>query len=677
MIIQELTLRNIRSFESANIELNEGITLLSGDIGAGKTTILIAIEFALFGLLRGKVSPEELLRHGENEGYVKLNFKVNQKEIIITRFLKRTSSGIVQPPGTLIVDGSESSYVATELKARILELLGYPSSLINKSTNLFRYTVYTPQEQVKLILFETEEERKDIIRKIFALDKYKTIISNLSPYQSNLKSTIERNKGRLEDFPLLKEQRTIKENESELLKLKIKEQTENLNKVTEERKKLSEQFSNLQKKNEEISKQKQKLNLIQQNIQNSQRIISMLEEEKKTNEQKLTSFKLESFEFDKELKIKLKTELTLLEEQRLALSQKTGEMKAKKEQVTKVTQNISSLEKCPTCKQVVGEEHKTKIKELETLALEKLEKNEDMLKKQIDDLISKINSTKEKIQLFEKEEQKYNKFLEEQKSKQIFSERIHQIQENITKHNNLLNQILQDKKSLEEKNKSLVEVPLDKEKNQLDQIQKQEREIELELQSNQTRFEICKNSIQEIQKELIEKTNLQKENSDLILVKNWFNDLFIPLLSTIERKIMLKVYREFNDLFIRWFSILIDDNSINVKLDENFTPILEQNGFDTSIENLSGGEKTSVALAYRLALNKVLNDYFGKLHTKDLIILDEPTDGFSSEQLDKLSLVLSQVNAKQIIIVSHEQKLEALAQKILRVEKNNHASKIQ
>jgi DNA repair protein SbcC/Rad50 len=53
------------------------------------------------------------------------------------------------------------------------------------------------------------------------------------------------------------------------------------------------------------------------------------------------------------------------------------------------------------------------------------------------------------------------------------------------------------------------------------------------------------------------------------------------------------------------------------------------------------------------------------------------TDGFSSEQLDKLSLVLSQVNAKQIIIVSHEQKLEALAQKILRVEKNNHASKIQ
>ena len=54
------------------------------------------------------------------------------------------------------------------------------------------------------------------------------------------------------------------------------------------------------------------------------------------------------------------------------------------------------------------------------------------------------------------------------------------------------------------------------------------------------------------------------------------------------------------------------------------------------IRSLSGGEKTSVALSYRLALNKVINDLIGNIKTKNIIILDEPTYGFSSEQLDKV-----------------------------------------
>jgi exonuclease SbcC len=49
-----------------------------------------------------------------------------------------------------------------------------------------------------------------------------------------------------------------------------------------------------------------------------------------------------------------------------------------------------------------------------------------------------------------------------------------------------------------------------------------------------------------------------------------------------------------------------------------------------------------------------------KIKTKDLVILDEPTDGFSEQQLDKMRGVLEELNAEQLIIVSHEQKIEGL-----------------
>ena len=130
----------------------------------------------------------------------------------------------------------------------------------------------------------------------------------------------------------------------------------------------------------------------------------------------------------------------------------------------------------------------------------------------------------------------------------------------------------------------------------------------------------------------------------------------------------------FNELFKNWFDVLMEDETISVRVDEEFTPIIQQNGYETYIENLSGGEKTSVALSYRLALNKVINDIVVGIKTKDIIMLDEPTDGFSSEQLDKVRDVLEQLNMKQIIIVSHESKIESFVQNIIRVQKNESIS---
>jgi exonuclease SbcC len=147
-------------------------------------------------------------------------------------------------------------------------------------------------------------------------------------------------------------------------------------------------------------------------------------------------------------------------------------------------------------------------------------------------------------------------------------------------------------------------------------------------------------------------------------------------MATMEKHVMLSVYHEFNDLFQNWFSVLLEDETLSVRLDDEFTPVIEQNGYESVLENLSGGEKTSVALAYRLALNTVITDVISDIKTKDFLILDEPTDGFSSEQLDRMRLVLQQLNMKQVIIVSHETKIETFVDHVIRVNKDEHVSGI-
>ena len=156
----------------------------------------------------------------------------------------------------------------------------------------------------------------------------------------------------------------------------------------------------------------------------------------------------------------------------------------------------------------------------------------------------------------------------------------------------------------------------------------------------------------------------------------WLEEYFLKLTYTIEKHIFFRIQSQFNQLFQEWFSILIDSEEISAKIDDQFTPIIEQNGHEMWFANISGGEKTSAALAYRLALNKVINDIVSNINTKDLLILDEPTDGFSSEQLDKVRDILDRLRLEQIIIVSHESKIESFVQNVIRISKEGHISKI-
>jgi exonuclease SbcC len=183
--------------------------------------------------------------------------------------------------------------------------------------------------------------------------------------------------------------------------------------------------------------------------------------------------------------------------------------------------------------------------------------------------------------------------------------------------------------------------------------------------------------ISELKEEIENKTKLKKQMEQYARLEGWISGFFTNLMGTIEKHVMLNIRQEFDALFEKWFSMLVPDENLSVRIDEEFSPVVEQDGFETEYSFLSGGEKTAIALAYRLALNKVINDLIDTIKTKDLIILDEPTDGFSTEQMDAMRDVLHELDNRQTVIVSHESKIESFVKNTIRFSKENHVSRVE
>jgi len=201
----------------------------------------------------------------------------------------------------------------------------------------------------------------------------------------------------------------------------------------------------------------------------------------------------------------------------------------------------------------------------------------------------------------------------------------------------------------------------------------QERIAEIKVAELNKEVEMLLKHIVEL-KERIKKTEDIKFQLNYISeLESWLSKKFSPLIAYVEKNVMIAVRNEFSALFKEWFSMLVSE-SFNVRLDEDFTPVIEQQDYELDYSYLSGGERTAIALAYRLALNQVINSLMSRIKTRDLVILDEPTDGFSDQQLDKMREVLDELNVGQLIIVSHEQKIEGFVENVIKFKKENGIS---
>ncbi len=213
MLLKKITLNNIRSYKKQEVEFPEGSTLLSGDIGSGKTSILLGIEFALFGLQPGQKGTS-LLKNGESSGGVVIEFEVDEDNIIVERNLKR-GKGITQDYCAITINGIKQEIAVTELKDKILDLLNYPKEFAKKQNLLYKFTVYTPQEEMKQIILQDPETRVNTLRHVFGIDKYKRVLENLSILISKLREEKKVKQALTENLEEDKQRVLEKENELE------------------------------------------------------------------------------------------------------------------------------------------------------------------------------------------------------------------------------------------------------------------------------------------------------------------------------------------------------------------------------------------------------------------------------------------------------------------------------
>jgi len=648
-----------------SIEFPEGSILLSGDIGAGKTSILLGIEFALFGLQPGQRGTS-LLRNGEKEGMILIEFEIDGKQILVERTLKRGKT-VSQDYCAITVDGEKREISVTELKDKVLELLSYPKEFSKKQNLLYRFTVYTPQEEMKQIILQDPETRLNTLRHVFGIDKYKKILENASILTSKMREEKRIKEGLIEYLDKDRANLTSKEEDLESKHYNLASVEKELFLKTEERKKIQEEKEEIIKKIEEKIK-------FQQEIEKTKIMVSNKKESTlnhlKTIEQLENQVReLQDLKFDESEIQRLEQELVSkkgevleFEEINLRLTTEINSMNLKNQENESIKDKIRQIEVCPTCLQDVDPAHKSNVVgKLDSNTHENLKKIETLTfeKKALQEKLYKI---KMEISLKQNKIQELNILkirLQEIQEKQKRIEEIKKSNELIQKDMEILNQqtdVLN--KSVFELNKfdNIFEVK----RKELEKALAEERTAEIKVAELRKEIEVFSKQIQELKDRISATEEIKEKLNYISKLENWLSKNFTPLLSFI--------------LFARWFSMLVSD-TFDVRLDDDFTPMIEYQDYEINYSYLSGGERTAIALAYRLSLNQVVNSLLSKIKTKDIVILDEPTDGFSEQQLDKMRDVLEQLNVKQLIIVSHEQKIEGFVENVIRLRKDHGVSR--
>ncbi len=695
MIIKSVRLHNIRSYTDCTVGFPVGSVMLSGDIGSGKSTILLALEFALFGIMRGALEGAALLRNGNSAGFVEVRLDIDGKDVVARRSLKRSKDAVVQDSGYLIVDGRKVEGTAVELKSRILELLGYPAELVTKSKSLiYRYTVYTPQEEMKQILLDEKGYRLDTLRKVFQIDKYKRIRENAEVTIRSVKEQAKAYEGKAEGIEEKLMQKSAIESEIAELGSKLSSVEPELKKAVSLLKEKQEALSSAEEKVRELGELKKALEVASATVRQKEQLADSVASEVEYCDKKLTELMLNikiktgaedlsnaKLKLSKDLKAEkaaAREELELVEKQVKEVNDIIARHRYEVERSEKLKRQVKEIDSCPLCLQSVTADHKHKISSDEDLKIAsslKLLEEQAEHKKELDSRSAELKKV-------------YESILEKEKEAAVLQGELASAEERLSRKQGLAQRLSELKKEIEkiEAEKAMLAAKISQcsgleevfknTRAELEEIRVKEKALSIKAAEIAKEIEGNKKGIVMIVEEIAKKEEARQRLAKLKSKQAWLGDCFIGLMDKMEKDVMRLVHSEFNELFQGWFSTLMED-AMSARLDDEFSPVIEQNGYEVSVANLSGGERTACALAYRLALNRVINRLITGIKTREIIILDEPTDGFSSQQLEKVRDVIDQLGVKQTIIVSHEPKIESFVDSIIRVSKNEHVSSVQ
>jgi exonuclease SbcC len=148
----------------------EGVDLfvLTGPTGAGKSSIIDAITFALYGSVSRYGNPNlvhPVISQGRVECRVRLDFSVSGRTYTAVRVVRRTKVGASTREARLESEGRTLAGSAEELTHRVREIVGL-------NFEQFNTCVVLPQGEFARFLHETPAARQDLLIKLLGVDIY-------------------------------------------------------------------------------------------------------------------------------------------------------------------------------------------------------------------------------------------------------------------------------------------------------------------------------------------------------------------------------------------------------------------------------------------------------------------------------------------------------------------------
>lgn len=212
MLIYSVQLENFKSYESATVTFELGTNAIVGQNGAGKSSLLEAIGYALFDHVATS-RQSDLLREGAASGSVVVSFcsSLDERRYAVERQFGRTGTTRHR-----IYDTEGGQTVLAESVGEVREWIHEHLGIDRDASldDLFRNTIGVPQGSFTAPFLLAAGERKRLFDPLLQVDEYERAYQNLrdttrtlADQQNTLSQDIARLEGLLAQLPALTSER--------------------------------------------------------------------------------------------------------------------------------------------------------------------------------------------------------------------------------------------------------------------------------------------------------------------------------------------------------------------------------------------------------------------------------------------------------------------------------------
>ncbi|WP_311171196.1 DNA double-strand break repair ATPase Rad50 [Halobellus ordinarius] len=189
MRFDRIQLRNFKPYADADLDLRDGVTVIHGLNGSGKSSLLEACFFALYGARALDETLDDVVTTGEDEAAVTLSFTHDGASYRIERELRR--SGERMQTASCTLDGPDVEIDgATDVRAFVADLL-------RMDAEAFVNCAYVRQGEVNKLINATPAERQDTIDDLLQLGKLEEYRERASRARLGVEDVLSEQRGAL------------------------------------------------------------------------------------------------------------------------------------------------------------------------------------------------------------------------------------------------------------------------------------------------------------------------------------------------------------------------------------------------------------------------------------------------------------------------------------------------